>query len=160
VTEGNVREAIASALRIGVRLRRSLDALRPLLPFDGPKVAGADPDLEVQTDAFLKRFESLVSQLQDQVWPQILESEGEDPVPLSRRDVMERMEKFHLVDSATAFRDAATLRNRLSHAYNFDPDRIAARLNEAYASAPVVLDALERVTAWAAARGISPAASG
>ena len=65
------------------------------------------------TDTFLKRFGTLVSQLQDQVWPRAAAFENEDPVPLSRRHVMELTDELRVLDSADAFRDIAKLRKRL-----------------------------------------------
>ena len=41
----------------------------PTMPLAPAEVEAMDRHLAVLTDAFLKRFESLVSQLQDQVWP-------------------------------------------------------------------------------------------
>lgn len=150
-----LRDALASAARIGSRLRESLSDLASVVPIAPAEIESMDRHLAVLTDAFLKRFESLVSQLQDQVWPRAAAFEGEDPVPLSRRDVMELMEKLRLLDSADAFRRVALLRNRLSHAYPFNAVRIANRLNEAYTAAPIVLHALETAEAWAAAQGLS-----
>ena len=142
-----LRNALASASRIGVRLRESLADIAAAMPISPEAVERMD-----------RHLESLVSQLQDQVWPRAAAFEGEDPVPLSRRDVMELMDKLRILDSADTFRDIAKLRNRLSHAYIHDPVRIAQRLNEAYAAAPVVLRALETAEAWAARR-LSPPAS-
>jgi hypothetical protein len=112
-----LRQALASAARIGLRLRESFADLAPVMPISPAAVETMDRHLSVFTDAFLKRFESLVSQLQDQVWPRAAAFENEDPVPLSRRDVMELMDKLRILDSADAFRDVAKLRKRLSHAY-------------------------------------------
>ena len=156
-TASEVQDALASAARIGLRLRESLADLAPVMPISPAAVEAMDRHLAVLTDAFLKRFESLVSQLQDQVWPRAAAFEGEDPVPFSRRDLMELMDKFRILDSADAFRDIAKLRNRLSHAYMHNPVRIAQRLNEAYAASPVVLRALETAEAWAAGRFTPPA---
>lgn len=153
-----LRDAVASASRIGGRLRESLADLAAVMPISPAAVENMDRHLAVFTDAFLKRFESLVSQLQDQVWPRAAAFENEDPAPLSRRDVMELMDKLRILESADAFRDIARLRNRLSHAYTHDPVRIARRLNEAYAAAPTVLRALETAEAWAARR-LNPPAS-
>jgi uncharacterized protein YutE (UPF0331/DUF86 family) len=154
-----LRDALASAARIGLRLRESLADLAPAMPLSPTAVEAMDRHLAVLTDAFLKRFESLVSQLQDQVWPRAAAFENEDPVPLSRRDVMELMDKLRILDSADAFRAVAMLRNRLPHAYIHNPVRIAERLNEAYAAAPTVLRALETAEAWAARRLSPPPAS-
>lgn len=153
-----VRDALASAGRIGLRLRDSVVDLADVMPISPAAVEIMDRRVATLTDAFLKRFESLVSQLQDQVWPRAAAFENEDPVPMSRRDVMELMDKFRILDSADAFRDIAKLRNRLSHAYIHDPVRIAKRLNDAWAATPLVLQALETAEAWAARR-LSPPAS-
>jgi hypothetical protein len=152
MVEDTLRRSLLAAERIGLRLRWSLEDVRALVPFDAEAVERMDRATADATDAFLKRFESLVSQMQDQVWPQLLVAEGEDPEAMSRRDVVERMEKFHLVESARSFRKAAELRNRLSHAYPYDPARIARRLNDAHELAPVVLDALARAQGWAVRR--------
>ena len=154
----HLRDALASAARIGLRLRESLADLAGSMPISPAAVAAMDRNLAVLTDAFLKRFESLVSQLQGQVWPRAALYEGEDPVPMSRRDLMELMDKLRILDSADAFRDVAILRNRLAHAYWHDPARIAARLNDAWTAAPLVLRALETAEAWAARR-LNPPAS-
>jgi hypothetical protein len=49
------------------------------MPISPAAVEGMDRHLAVFTDAFLKRLESLVSQLQDQVWPRAAAFEGGDP---------------------------------------------------------------------------------
>ncbi len=61
------RDALASAARIGLRLRESVADLAPVMPISAAAVETMDRHLAVLTDAFLKRSESLVSQLQDQV---------------------------------------------------------------------------------------------
>jgi hypothetical protein len=147
--------ALDGAGRIAGRLRRSVAGLAPRVPFDGAAVAGMDEATQDATDAFLKRFESLVAQLQDQVWRHALIALDENPEGLSRRDLAERMEKLGLLASAPEFGQAAFLRNRLSHTYPGEPERLARRLNEALALAPVLLRAVEAATAWAARRGAS-----
>jgi len=144
--------ALIGAGRIATRLTRSLATLAPLAPFDAATIAGLDDAAQDAIDAFPKRFESLVAQLQDQVWRQALLAEDEDPDPLSRRDIAARMEKLGLLGSADAFSRAVVVRNRLSHAYPNDPARLAARLNDAIALAPVLLDAVATANAWAARR--------
>ena len=59
------------------------------------------------TDAFLKRFENLVSQLQDQVWPRVAAFEGERSSAAVAPRLMELMDKLRMLDLADAFRDIA-----------------------------------------------------
>ena len=155
-----VELAVAGATRLAERLRASAAALAPLRPIDAVRVDGLDERDAERCDAFLKRYENLVSQLQDQVWRQVLLAEGDDPNPLSRRDIIERMDRFGLVPNALAAREAAALCNRLAHAYPMQPALQAARLEEALAQVPVLLDCSARAEAWLARRqgGTAPAA--
>ncbi len=64
------------------------------MPLDGDKVLGfGEPDRE-RSDAFPKRFETLVNVLQDQVFRLIADREmARDLGRMSRRDVLDYMEK-------------------------------------------------------------------
>lgn len=148
-----LRLAIAGAARLAARLRDSADALAALRPFDAARIEALDAASAERCDAFLKRYENLVAQLQDQVWRQVLLTLGDDPNPMSRRDIIERMDRFGLVSSAGAMRDAVALRNRLAHAYPMQPTIQARRIEEALSFAPVLLDAAARAEGWLAGRG-------
>ena len=102
------------------------------------------PARQDDIDAFLKRFEQLVLTLQDQVFVGLAIREGEDPREMSRRDVVELMERLGAIPSAKQFRDLVAVRNRLAHLYPEDPARQAANLNAAYQAAPLLLQASER----------------
>lgn len=160
MTGEDADRAIATATRLAGRLRRSLAALEPYHPFDGPAVLAVDSAAPDATDAFLKRFENLVNHLQDQVWRRIVVEESfRDPAEMSRRDIAEAMEKTGLLRSTRDFLDAVRIRNRLSHLYPDDPGRQAARLNEAYGTAALLLDCVGRAEAWLARRRLIPPAS-
>jgi uncharacterized protein YutE (UPF0331/DUF86 family) len=154
---GDLANALDDAERIAEALRRSLARLAPSFPFDAARVAGQDEAARTETDAFLKRFENLVNHLQDQVWRRIVAEEGlRDPATMSRRDILDYMEKLGVIASADDVLDVVRVRNRLSHLYPTDAERQAGQLNRAYAAAERALAALTSARSWAAARGISP----
>jgi hypothetical protein len=123
------------------RLEASRAKLRSLFPLRADQLEELGPGEEEGLDAFLKRFEQLVTTIQDQVFRAIALAEAEDLAGMSRRDVAERMERLGAIPSAGQFRDLVVLRNRLSHLYPDDPGRQVAILNAAWAGSTALLDA-------------------
>ncbi|MFZ4408236.1 MAG: hypothetical protein ACOYOH_12885 [Paracraurococcus sp.] len=117
---------------------------------DGAKVLGfGEPDRE-RSDACLKRFETLLNVLQDQVFRLIADREmARDLGRMSRRDVLDYMEKVGAIGSSDLFHDAVLLRNRLSHVCPDDPAMQAGQINRAYAAAGTGLAAVDSVELWA-----------
>ena len=130
--------ALAGCVR---RLEASRTKLAPLFPLDPGRLEILDPDDEEAIDAFLKRFEQVVTTIQDQMFRSIALAEAEDLSAMSRRDVAERMERLGAIPSAAAFRNLVILRNRLSHLYPDDPSRQIAILNAAFTSSTALLAA-------------------
>ncbi len=94
MTDADLLQAIVRARILVGSLQRSIAWLDPLMPLDGDKVLGfGEPDRE-RSDAFPKRFETLVNVLQDQVFRLIADREmARDLGRMSRRDVLDYMEK-------------------------------------------------------------------
>lgn len=101
------------------------------------------PETEDDLDAFLKRFEQLVSTIQDELFKAIAVSGGEETRGLARREVAELMERLGALPSAARFRTLVAIRNRITHAYPDRPGRQANNLNEAYAAIDNLLVACE-----------------
>ena len=145
-------QAVRGAALIAGRLRRSMAAVGFLGPLDATRMVALDDAGQDACDAFLKRFESLVAQLQDQVWPQAMREEGEDPTGLTRRMVAEFMDRLGLVPDARAMARVNELRNVLAHAYPLEPARQAQLLTEALRQCPLLLDCVARAERYLAER--------
>jgi uncharacterized protein YutE (UPF0331/DUF86 family) len=117
------------------RLDRSLVQLAGRFPIDADRVAELSPTDEDAIDAFLKRYEQLVTTLQDQAFRAIARLEREDLRAASRRDVAELMAKLGAIPSAERFGSLVDTRNRLAQTYPDDPARQAAILNTAFDAA-------------------------
>lgn len=130
------RQAIAVADGCAHRLARSHDALAARFPLTPTAVKSLPPDVEDDIDAFLKRFEQLVTAIQDQAFKAIAVLGGEEIRDLARREVAELMERLGAVPSAATFRTLVAIRNRIAHVYPDDPQRQSRNLNEAYGAVP------------------------
>ena len=160
MTDEDTLRAVQLASHLGGRLRASLASLVPFLPFDAAQVVAANETMPDATDAFLQPFGNLVNHLQDQAWRLIAVDEGfRDPSEMSRRDIAEFAAKLGLLTSYEDFREVVRVRNRLSQVYPDDPARQARRLTECIGTSTLLLDCVDRIEAWAAARGITPPAS-
>ena len=99
-----------------------------------------------------------MSHIQDQVWRRVVVDEGyRGPTELSRRGIVDLMEKIGLLSAEQAFREVVRVRNRLAHLYPEEPARQAVRLNEAYGAAALPLDCVARAERWLASRLTPPA---
>jgi hypothetical protein len=151
--EARLADAVAAASRIALRLRRSEARFAPVFPLRAADVAAFDEADQEASDALLKRIENLIAHLQDQVWRRVALAEQVTLRLGSRRELAEHMQRFGLLPAGETFKTAAELRNRLSHEYPTEPARQAALLNDALATAPLLLDCVARAEAYLARRG-------
>jgi uncharacterized protein YutE (UPF0331/DUF86 family) len=149
-----LRAAAGCARRL-VRSQQTLAAQFPLLP---ERIGALAPEVEDDLDAFLKRYEQLVSAIQDELFKAIAILGGEDIRALARREVSELMDRLGALPSAERFRVLVAIRNRIAHLYPDDPGRQAQNLNEAYAAIPDILAAYESVRRYLERRLTSPPA--
>ena len=122
----------------------------PLSPASLPEPDDAD---QQAVDAFLKRFEQLVSAIQDTLFRGLAVLEGESLAGWSGRDVAELMERLGALSSSRRFGEIAVVHNRLAHLYPTDPERQAANLNAAYAATPDLFAMLDGVRDYVTAKG-------
>lgn len=136
------RQALLAAAGCARRLERSQKKLAARFPLAPEDLTALSPTDEDDLDAFLKRFEQLVTTIQDEIFQSIAVLGGEEVRPLSRREMAELMERLGALHSATTFRTLVAIRNRIAHVYPDDPDRQARNLNEAYAAVGDLLSVL------------------
>lgn len=86
------RQALPAAAGCARRLERSRQKLARRFPVNAATITALPPDAEDDLDAFLKRFEQLVTILQNEIFKAIAVLGGEDIRDLSRREIAELME--------------------------------------------------------------------
>lgn len=134
------------------RLARSRRALAGHFPLSPASVGALTPEIEDALDAFLKRYEQLVTAVQDDLFTAVAILGGEDVRGLARREVFELMDRLGALPSAAQFRLLVAIRNRIAHVYPDDPARQARNLNDAYAAIPDLLAAYESVRRYLESR--------
>lgn len=138
-----VDQALRAAEGCARRLRRSQRTLASRFPLTARAIAETNPEVEDELDAFMKRFEQLVSTVQEELFKAVALVGGEDIRSLARREVTELMERLGALPSASRFRTLVAIRNRIAHVYPDWPDRQASNLNEAFAGIGDLLAACE-----------------
>jgi len=137
------RQALRAAEGCARRLARSRATLAPRFPLSPATLGALPPDVEDDLDAFLKRYEQLVTAIQDQLFRAVAIVGGEDIRSLSRREVAELMHRLDALPSAAGFRELVAVRNRIAHIYPDDPERQTRNLNAAFETVPDLLAAHE-----------------
>ena len=147
------RDNFAAAHAVAVRLGKSHRRLQGLFPISAASLPELDDEGQLAVDAFLKRFEQLVSAIQDTLFRGLAVLEGESLAGRSTRDVAELLERLGALSSSRRFGEIAVVRNRLAHLYPTDPERQAANLNAAYEATPRLLATLDGIKDYATAKG-------
>lgn len=149
-------QALRAAAACARRLVRSQQMLAAQFPLSPATIRSLTAEVEDDLDAFLKRYEQLVTAIQEELFTSVAILGGEDIRRLARREVSELMERLGALPSADRFRVLVAIRNRIAHVYPDDSDRQARNLNEAYAAIPDVLAAYEAVRRYLQRRLESP----
>lgn len=139
------RQALRAAEGCAGRLARSQRDLAAVFPLSPVTVRALPPEVEDGLDAFLKRYEQLVTAIQDELFKVVAISGGEDIRGFARREVAELMARLGALPSAETFAVLVATRNRIARLYPDDPERQAQNLNAAYAAVPDLLAAHEGV---------------
>jgi hypothetical protein len=150
-------QALRAAAGCARRLVRSQRALAARFPLSSATIGALAPEVEDDLDAFLKRYEQLVSVIQDELFKAVAILGGEEIRGLARREVTELMDRLGALPSAERFRVIVAIRNRIAHVYPDDPGRQTENLNEAYAAIPDLLAAHDRVRGYLERRLTRPA---
>ncbi|MDP2851283.1 MAG: hypothetical protein Q8O20_09465 [Sulfuricurvum sp.] len=111
-----------------------------IVPLTMEKLASlSDAEMEVM-DAYIFRYGSLVSNIQDAIFKSIGEIEREPILTMSNRDKTNLMERLGVLPSADEFSSIAIIRNRLMHDYPEEMQKHLDRMNFIINEAPRLLE--------------------
>jgi uncharacterized protein YutE (UPF0331/DUF86 family) len=127
------------------RLAWSQERVANLFPVEVDSVANFDDETEEKLDAWLHRFNSLASMIQDSLFKSAGLLEQEDVAAMSNRDKTLLMERIGVVQSATGFSNLTTLRNKLAHNYPDDPEKQSERLNAVWHAVADLLQVMNAI---------------
>ncbi len=134
ILESKLAATASIADRLVYSTHRALDL--GLTPLTMEKLRHlSDADMEV-IDAYLFRYGSLVSNIQDSIFKSIGELEQEPVSTMSNRDKTNLMERLGALPSAQAFASLAVIRNKLMHEYPEEAQKHLDRVNFIAQEAP------------------------
>ncbi|WP_303908715.1 hypothetical protein [Thiohalomonas denitrificans] len=143
--EAILRQNLDAAERMARNLERSREQAGRDLPVTPQDVSRLTDEQIDRLDLFLARFGKLhdfiVSKLSRSVALASLEDTSGD---VSVLDMLRRMEKFGIVESADDWQQLRLLRNSFAHEYLTDDTAIAENINGAFELAPVLTETLKR----------------
>lgn len=112
-----------------------------------------DDDLEI-IDAYLYRYGSLISNIQDSVFKSIGEIEHEPVSNMSNRDKTNLMERVGALPSSEFFSELAIIRNKLMHDYPEEIQKNVERINFIMTESPKLLIILVGIVKYAEKFGL------
>jgi hypothetical protein len=148
-------ENFKGAHSVGLRLKLSIERLSPIFPLLIRDLEELTVEQEESLDAFLHRFNSLFSMIQDHLFRGVALLEQEDISGKSNRDRTLLMEKLGTIESANQFAGLAELRNRLARHYPNEREKQIERLNLAIPGAKALLEVLDGIRDYAMAKKLA-----
>ena len=140
-----VTASVADRLTYSITKARRLD----LDPLSMEKLAVlSDDEMEV-VDAYLFRYGSLVSNIQDAIFKSIGEVEQEQVSTMSNRDKTNLMERLGALPSAEEFSSLAVLRNKLMHDYPEELQKHLDRINFITSESPRLVEVFLGIAKYA-----------
>jgi hypothetical protein len=94
MTPENLKNELWAAQRIARRLELSMKSTGSLIPFSAERIQVLNDDQQEKIDAFLLRFVSLASMIQDRIGRSVLLLEEEDLTTASKKDIRHMLEKL------------------------------------------------------------------
>ena len=113
-----------------------------------------DDEIDV-IDAYLFRYGSLISNIQDSIFKAIGDLEEEPIAGMSNRDKTNLMERIGALPSAEQFSILAILRNKLMHNYPEEAQKHLQRINFITSESPKLLEIFLSIVNYAKKFGIS-----
>lgn len=131
------------------RISEALEELSGLFPMSVEQYARLDSNQVRCLDQFIFRFSKLQDAIGAKIFRNLLEYLDEDVTALPMRDVLNRLERYHLLDSAEEWGYIRELRNEIAHDYPLMENDVVTILNELASKVPVLLAVYDRLKAVA-----------
>lgn len=131
------------------RISEALEELSGLFPMSVEQYVLLDSNQVRCLDQFIFRFSKLQDAMGAKIFRNLLEYLDEDVTALPMRDVLNRLERYHLLDNAEEWGYIRELRNEIAHEYPLMENDVVTILNELASKVPVLLTVYGRLKAVA-----------
>ncbi|WP_300228878.1 toxin-antitoxin system antitoxin subunit [uncultured Bacteroides sp.] len=132
--EKEIRERITREFEVCdrhiMRIKEALDELSAILPIQRDNYQTLTSDEVRCLDQFIFRFSKLQDAMGAKLFRYILEYLNEDVTSLPMRDILNRLERYNIIPSASEWIYVRELRNEIAHDYPIDDQEVVQAINE------------------------------
>lgn len=131
--------------RHNLRIEEALSGLKSVLPLSVETYADLDTEQIRCLDQFIFRFSKLQDAMGAKIFRYVLEYLDEDISSLPMQDILNRLERYHFIDSANEWNYIRELGNSIAHDYPLWENDIVDSLNALVAKVPVLQGIYEKL---------------
>jgi hypothetical protein len=128
-----------------LRIRQAVERLGLPIPLSAEAYAYLNEEQVGCVDQFIFRFSKLQDAMGAKIFRYILAYMGDDVTSLPMRDILNRMERYHLLSSADEWIYLRDLRNELSHDYPLMESSVVDILNQLFLKMESLIEIYERI---------------
>lgn len=128
-----------------LRISEALSGLKSVLPLTVERYASLELEQIRCLDQFIFRFSKLQDAIGAKIFRHVLLYLDEDVAALPMRDLLNRLERYQLIESAEEWVYIRELRNEIAHDYPLWENDVVTSLNELIAKVPVLQDIYKRM---------------
>ena len=114
------------------RLKSASDVMQDFMPLDSSSYKSLSEDRVVYIDQFLFRFAKLQDTMGQKLFRWILICMDEEVEGKPFVDILNRLEKLSLIESANEWRTLREDRNELAHNYEDEPELMSEAINKLF----------------------------
>lgn len=115
-----------------LRINSAYRNIAAILPLDKDKYINLSDDEVGHIDQYLFRFAKLQDAIGKRFFKAILLSIEEDLEDISFIDLLNRLEKLNILESAEQWLELRKIRNVLSHTYEDEPEEMSIAINDIF----------------------------
>jgi hypothetical protein len=127
------------------RITSSSNKMKIYMPINKKKYMNLTDDEVEHIDQFLFRFAKLQDTIGQKLFKNILFFLNEDMENKPFIDILNRMEKIGLIDSANIWKELRDDRNELSHNYEDEPEQMAESINILYYKKNILIGVYDKI---------------
>ena len=130
-----------------LRIDEAMKELSAVLPFSNESYASLTSEQIRCLDQFIFRFSKLQDAMGAKIFRFLLEYLDEDVTALPMRDILNRLERYHILPDANEWIYIRELRNEIAHDYPLMENDVVRILNELFSKVNVLYGIYDKLKA-------------
>jgi len=131
-----------------LRLNNASQKMAAFMPLDSEKYIDLTDDEVGYIDQFLFRFAKLQDAMGQKLFKTILIFLDEEVEGKPFIDILNLMEKLHLIESAYIWRELRDDGNELAHNYEDEPEQMSETINKLYEKKDLLVDIYQKIKSY------------